>query len=549
MLGLMKSTREIKIAEYEELLSLPTLMMVVICPDNTIHKINGSSILGWQPQEILDLPITDIIHPDDHQRVSIAIERVRAGQDDLILDLRIRCKRKDQVYQWVSWTARSRDQFLYASGIDVTDKIDLEVQLKEKELAARDQKFLAQAANILSSSLDYKATLLKMCKEAISYFCDGCVVDRLRADGSVERIIALHPEPAGVETLYEIQKKYPERYEKDHMLFNTLITGKTLIVEDMEKLYPAMANDHSMEYVAELKKLNVQSVMIVRLKGRESLLGTILFFKVKNSQEQSNFQERHVWLANELGYRVSMALENDILYENSQDAIRSRDEFLSIASHELKTPLTAMLLQNQMSRRQLDKGQVFTPDQFSKMLNADFAQLNRITRLINDMLDISRIRATKLAIYKEDFELAQFIQDVVGRMGPALEEMDCPMVLKLPPGLTVHADLYRIEQVLINLLTNAMKYGAGKPIKIEVIASSQDVKILVQDQGMGIKPADIERIFLRFERAVSSSEISGMGLGLFISREIMEQHDGALNVVSEPGVGSIFIMELPLQGS
>jgi len=243
-----------------------------------------------------------------------------------------------------------------------------------------------------------------------------------------------------------------------------------------------------------------------------------------------------------------MALENSLLFIHSQEAIKSRDEFLSIASHELKTPLTSLTLQNQMRIRQLEKGDqsVLQESKFRRMIEADDRQLRRINRLIDDMLDIARIRAERLTIHKEEFEFCSFVSDVIERFTPQMESAGCDVTVALTNSVTVSADIYRIEQVIVNLLTNAMKFGAGKPIKIEVTKNSYKVSLLVHDKGPGIDSKDVDRIFQRFERAVTGREISGLGLGLYISRQIVEQHDGTLFVTSQLGEGSTFVMELPL---
>lgn len=259
------------------------------------------------------------------------------------------------------------------------------------------------------------------------------------------------------------------------------------------------------------------------------------------------FSERHKGLAEEIAYRTSMSLENSLLYLNSQEAIKSRDEFLSIASHELKTPLTSLTLQNQMRKRQLDKGEVVTFEEtkLRKMIDADDRQLRRINRLIDDMLDIARIRAQRLTIQKEVFDFCPFVSDVVERVAPQMEAAGCSFTLNLCEDVQIEADIYRIEQVIVNILTNALKYGAGKPIRIEIEKFTYKVRLLVHDEGPGINPEDSERIFQRFERATHGREISGLGLGLYISRQIVQQHEGALYVVSQSGKGSTFVMELP----
>ena len=229
-----------------------------------------------------------------------------------------------------------------------------------------------------------------------------------------------------------------------------------------------------------------------------------------------------------------------------EQAVRIRDEFMSIASHELKTPLTSLKLQAQLRKRNLLKGSayVFTQE-LTKMFEADEKQLERITRLIDDMLDISRISSGNLSLRPERFDLCELVQDIVERNSEQFVAAGCPVEMKIGQPVFGSWDRFRIEQVVANLLTNAMRYGAGKSISVEVSSSASQGRVTVSDHGQGIALANHERIFQRFERAVSGSEISGLGLGLYIVKQILEAHHASIRVESELGQGASFCVELP----
>ncbi len=228
-------------------------------------------------------------------------------------------------------------------------------------------------------------------------------------------------------------------------------------------------------------------------------------------------------------------------------AVAIRDEFMSIASHELKTPLTSLKLETQVRKRNLRKGDplAFTMERLTKMFDADEKQLNQITHLIDDMLDITRISSGKLVLNLESFDLCELARDLVERSSEQLGAAGCPIKIDVCQSVVGHWDRFRIEQVVMNLLTNAMRYGRDKPILVQVNESKIGAQIVVRDQGMGIAKENHERIFQRFERAVSGSEISGLGLGLYIVRQILEAHHGSIRVESTLGQGSTFIVELP----
>lgn len=233
---------------------------------------------------------------------------------------------------------------------------------------------------------------------------------------------------------------------------------------------------------------------------------------------------------------VKARRRSESLAAELQSAMRARDDFLSIASHELRTPLTSLRLQIQMAQRGLS-----LPDP-GKLLK----QANRLTRLMDDMLDISRINAGKLALEPAAADLAEIVNDVLDRFEPQLAAVGSQVRRQTAPGLVGTWDAHRIEQVLTNLITNAMKYAPGKPVEVTTARQGDAAVITVRDHGPGVAPQDRERIFGRFERATRANDVSGLGLGLYISRQIVEAHGGRIRVDSGPGGGAAFVVELPI---
>jgi len=234
---------------------------------------------------------------------------------------------------------------------------------------------------------------------------------------------------------------------------------------------------------------------------------------------------------------TSARRRSESLATELQAAVRARDEFLGIASHELKTPLTSLRLQIQMAERGTHS---LDPAQLRK-------QADRLLRLIEDMLDISRIDAGRLQIERATTDLATVAADVLDRFEPQLTAAGCKIVRDLAQGVTGEWDAYRLEQVITNLVTNALKYAAGRPIEVSVAREDTRCVLTVRDHGRGVRPADRERIFRRFERAANVRESSGLGLGLFISRQIIEAHGGRIGVDDAKGEGACFVVELPLR--
>jgi signal transduction histidine kinase len=229
-------------------------------------------------------------------------------------------------------------------------------------------------------------------------------------------------------------------------------------------------------------------------------------------------------------------------------AIQMRDDFMSIVSHELRSPLNTLKLELYLRRLFVEKGNAdaFSLPNMDKMLSADDRQINRLVRLIDDMLDVSRIRTGLLSVRPQKVDLKALVEDVVERFFSQLSLAGCEARVSAEP-LVGYWDEFRIEQVLINLLTNAMRYGKDAPIDIEVRRVGDSARLALRDRGPGIGAADQQRIFHQFERAGSDRKRGGgLGLGLYISEQIVRAHAGAISVVSEPGAGATFIVELPL---
>jgi len=184
-----------------------------------------------------------------------------------------------------------------------------------------------------------------------------------------------------------------------------------------------------------------------------------------------------------------------------------------------------------------------------RMVERDERQIRSMIRLLDDMLDVSRLRTGHLAMDPKPFDLAELGRRVVESISEQAMPAGITVTLEAPDTLPVEGDEFRIEQVITNLLTNALRYGDGKPVAVTVSSGEGRARVSVRDQGMGIAPADQERIFQQFERTEGSAAVPGLGLGLYIARQIVEAHHGRLEVVSEVGQGAEFILYLPLPGA
>lgn len=240
--------------------------------------------------------------------------------------------------------------------------------------------------------------------------------------------------------------------------------------------------------------------------------------------------------------------ERKQIVSNLEEAVKVREEFLSIASHELKTPLTSLSLQlgmvNHLLKGDMELGALL--DRMKSITEISRRQLGKLSELIEDLLDVSRVSAGRLAFAPEEMDLVPLLEEVVERLRSQAKTSDTPLKLRVSvPSIRGIWDRSRLEQVLTNLLTNALKYAPGKPIAVEAELHGTQAVLEVKDQGQGIPDDQKEKIFEKFHRVSAAKSQSGLGLGLYIVRQIVEGHEGKISVESEPGNGAKFRIELP----
>lgn len=233
-----------------------------------------------------------------------------------------------------------------------------------------------------------------------------------------------------------------------------------------------------------------------------------------------------------------------------EQAVQMRDNFMSIVSHELRTPLNTLKLELYTRKIYLESGDesAFSLERMAQMIEVDERQLDRLIRLINDILDVSQIRTGQLSVKPAPLDLSAVIGKIIDQLARQFTVAGCQPRLTAGTPLPGQWDEFRLEQAIVNLLTNAMRHGAGKPIDIDVGVVDDRVRVVVRDYGAGIKADDRERIFRQFERGRSERKGSGLGLGLFITEQIVVAHGGSIAVESSPGEGAAFVITLPKTG-
>ncbi len=309
--------------------------------------------------------------------------------------------------------------------------------------------------------------------------------------------------------------------------------GQIFVRDEQEH---TLSREHLAQLDAELRV--VAGEVMVPFRFQESLRGVLVLGR---KRDRNAFFQSDIDALSSLTASAAIALANAQLLGELQRAVRTRDDFLSIAGHELRTPLTALQINVQSLWKSTD-----VSERVRERLGATQRQVARLERLTNDLLDVSRITAHHLNLERESFDLAALAREVVARFADELERSGSILDLDAEDPVQGSWDKLRIEQVMSNLLSNAIKYGTGAPIALLVEMKNEFARIVVRDEGVGIEKKDQDRIFGRFERAVSSNHFGGFGLGLWITKQVIDAHGGTIDVRSELGEGSTFQVLLPL---
>jgi signal transduction histidine kinase len=420
-------------------------------------------------------------------------------------------------------------------------------QLTRREVRSRDEalrsasraRFLADAGKLLSASLDYRATLRHVAQRAAEDQADACVVLLFETDGAV-RLVG-HRDPSVSQELSDALAGLLLDPEGRFGAAAALRRGEPFVTNEVDAAtWERLASEPSQR--VGLASAGIRGVLTVPLLARGERLGAISFV---STDPRRRFGGHDVSLATDLARLAVSAIDTARLYRRAQDAVRLRDEFLSIASHELKTPLTSLALQSESLRAAAARGNV--PEPLARKVEVIRRNVDRLARLIASLLDISRIESGRLELDLEEVDLADVARDVAARFEEEARRAGCELSVDAPPGALGRWDRLRVDQVVTNLVSNALKYGHGKPVQLTVRGGADRAVLTVQDQGIGIAAEAQARIFERFERAVSERHYGGFGLGLWIVRRIVEALGGEIRVESEPGHGSTFTLSLPPQ--
>jgi PAS domain S-box-containing protein len=502
-----------------------------------------------------------LIHPADRDRVSKIIQEAVANSSSFEMEHRI--VRPDGIVRLIygqgaaGLTETGELASLIGTAQDVTERKANEAQAFQLALeqAARQEaertkerfQFLAEVSEALSTSLEYETTLGKMMRLIIPRQADWCTINTIESSGKINRLAVAHRNPDKQQVLEAIRERgFLPHGDDTHPLTRALKDGKP-------QLHTHVTNDmlermaRSTEHMDLVRQLNPTSVMLVPLVARGRAFGIVTFGM---SDSGRRYTEDDLQLAMEVAHRAAVSIDNAHLYQEAQEAARAREEFVSLVSHELKTPLTVIKGYIQVMERYLERPD-WERDRIRTSRERLSTQVDRLELLVADILDVSRMQRGRLDLNViPDTDLVDLARQVMDRFDDALERRpDHQMIIEADGPVLGCWDPLRLDQVFSNLLSNALKYSPdGGAILVTISSDDSHANVSVQDNGVGISAEEKDQLFQPFQRGAAAARgISGTGLGLYITRQIIEQHGGTIGVDSSPEHKTTFRFTLPLK--
>ncbi len=478
----------------------------------------------------------EIVHPDDapesHRRWAEAL-----GNSSLFeMEVRL-LDRRHGAYRWhLMRTVPIRE-----AGGGVARWFGTATDIDGQKRAEESSRYLAEASAALASVVDTESTLQKVANLAVPYFADWSAVDVLNPDGSLRRLAVAHLEAAKIRLAHEMMRFYPPDPDAPVGAFAGLRSGKPEMVGAItDEMLVGGAKDE--RHLGLIRSLGLKSYICVPLIVSGKPLGVLTFVTAESRRE---YAAADLALAVDLAHRASVAIENTQLYETLRDADRRKDEFLATLAHELRNPLAPIRNALGFIRHSGANGAV------EKARAIMERQVTHLVRLVDDLLDVSRITRGKLELRKERIELRAVLDAALEASRPAIEQSGHTLEVSLPDvPIPLEGDSTRLAQVVSNLLNNAAKYTPpGGHIALSAEAEADGALVKVTDDGIGIPPAMLGRVFEMFtqvDRALEKTT-GGLGIGLSLVKGLVEAHGGAVEARSEgDGRGSEFIVRLPI---
>lgn len=480
---------------------------------------------------------TRIIHPDDAPEARDRWETSVKTGSRFEMEIRLMDQRS-RMYRWYL----IRTVAVFDDTGQVSRWFGTGTDIHEQKLAERKSRYLAESSSLLASVTDYESTLQQVANLAVPYFADWSVVDVANESGRLHRLAVAHRDPSKIQFAKDLDKHYPTDPQAPHGIGAAFRTGvPELVCEVTDEHLIKTARDE--RHLQLFRSLGLKSFICVPLVASSHILGVITF---ATAESERTYSDADLALAKDLAHRAAVAIENTRLYQALRDADRRKDEFLATLAHELRNPLAP--IRNSLQILNMPRVDAATSQQVRDVMER---QIHHLVRLVDDLLDVSRVMRGKIELRKETVELATIVARAIETVHPLIETQEHRIELSLPDEpLLTHVDPVRMTQVVGNLLTNAAKYTEiNGHIWISAERDNDTAILRVRDSGIGIAPEMLPSIFELFVQADHSSTRSqgGLGIGLTLARNLVEMHGGSVQA-SSPGLGkgSEFVVRLPL---
>ena len=493
---------------------------------------------GYTQREVLDRPFWETPWWRHSTEVK---ERLRAGVAAAAAG---RPYRDELPYRLKDGSARCTD-FALSPILDdagrVSFLVPVWIDITERKHAEQATQLLATVSASLGELTEARATLQQVAAQVVPAFADWCAVDLLDEQGSCERLVIANHDSRRARLAYELIERYQPSSQSRHGVGRVLQSGQSELLEEVsDQTLQGLAR--SPEHLQLLRELGIRSHLCVPLVSRDKTLGALTFVTAESGRRYS---VKDLQVAEDLARRVTVAIENAELYRARQEADRRKDEFLATLAHELRNPLAPV-------RTGLHLLRVTPPGQAAEAVREMMdRQLAHMVRLIDDLLDVSRITSGKVELKRERCTLQLVIEAAIEASRPSIEAGNHNLALYIPDKpIWLDADSTRLAQVVSNLLNNAAKYTPNGG-RIEVIACCEkgDAVIQIRDNGVGIPSEHLAAVFDMFTQVNRTLDRAqgGLGIGLALVRKLMEMHGGSVSADS-PGIdcGSTFTLRLPV---
>lgn len=483
-------------------------------------------MLGYGAEELAGMPVDALVEPEDLAHAPLRrAELRRTGK--LVSERLLRRRDGRTVPAEVASVLLGNGQ-VECVVRDVT----------EHRRAQREKDLLAAAGEVFASPLDVREMLRRIAELSVEAYADWCIIDVLSTDGTLETVEVAAAVPRKVEILRALLERYPHSASPErHPVGRVLQTGEPVLVGKVHQgLLAQIAADEG--HAAMMRALDPRAFLVVPLVARGRILGALT---LAASERGTGFDTRDLELAQELARRTALSVEKERLVEKLRDAVQARDQVLGYVAHDLRSPLGGIGLLTEMLLRVPG-----TEEERRRSLQSILQAAGQIDRLIQDLLDVTRLEAGRLKLHPEPEEAGPIVREALLVLAPAAAEAGVEVRLDVPARVpVVLADRDRVIQVLSNLAGNAVKFTPrGGTITVGVRPAPGEVVFSVADTGVGIAPPDLPRLFDRFWQAEQTRR-GGAGLGLAIARGLVEGHGGRIWAESEPGRGSTFFFTLP----